>query len=354
MNTFVRTAQHPFLLNGPHGDPAVWVDLIDEDHALLFDLGDLRSLPNRKLLRIKHALVSHTHLDHFFGFDQLLRVSLTREREIGIVGPRGFTDNVAGKLRGYTWNLVEDYPIRMRVEEIEGGRVRSTVFSGKGRLQPEKASERPFERTIVEHPSYRIDAAVFDHGVPVLGFALREIEHLAVNKDRLDALGLAPGRWLNALKQAVRAGAPGDGEIEAAAADGTPRRLRLDEIASEVLLRSPGQQLGYLCDLSFTEANVERAVCLVRGAQLLICEAAFLHRDEGLARARKHLTARQAGEIARAAGVERLAPFHLSLRYEGSHELLFEEAAAAFGGPIVRLPALPRTAIAAPDSPPAP
>jgi ribonuclease BN (tRNA processing enzyme) len=33
----------------------------------------------------------------------------------------------------------------------------------------------------------------------------------------------------------------------------------------------------------------------------------------------------------------RLAPFHLSPRYQGREEELFEEAADAFGGPVLRL-----------------
>ena len=62
-----------------------------------------------------------------------------------------------------------------------------------------------------------------------------------------------------------------------------------------------------------------------------------MHEDERLARERNHLTARQAGELARAAGVGKLAPFHFSARYEGRHEELLQEAADAFGGPVVML-----------------
>ncbi len=57
----------------------------------------------------------------------------------------------------------------------------------------------------------------------------------------------------------------------------------------------------------------------------------FLHEDEKLAAERNHLTARQAGELAKAAGAAKLAPFHFSPRYEGRHEALVEEAAQAFG-----------------------
>jgi ribonuclease Z len=189
-----------------------------------------------------------------------------------------------------------------------------------------------------------VEAAVLDHGTPVLGLALREREHLAVDKARLLELGLVPGPWLAELKTRAREGAAAAAEIEARAADGSQRRLGFTRLAAELIRRSPGQSIGYLTDLRPTQENLDRAVALARGVQLLICEAPFLHADAALARERNHLTARQAGELAREAGVQRLAPFHLSARYEGREQELLDEAARAFGGPIVRLPRGPEPA----------
>jgi ribonuclease BN (tRNA processing enzyme) len=42
----------------------------------------------------------------------------------------------------------------------------------------------------------------------------------------------------------------------------------------------------------------------------------------------RHLTARACGEIATAAGVERLIPFHFSKRYEDEPERIYNEVAA--------------------------
>jgi ribonuclease Z len=97
------------LVNKSFGDPAVYIDLMFERRALLFDMGDVSALPTRKLLRITDVFVSHTHMDHFSGFDHLLRVCLGRDRGIKLYGPTGFLSQVEHKLASYTWNLVENY-----------------------------------------------------------------------------------------------------------------------------------------------------------------------------------------------------------------------------------------------------
>ena len=94
------------LVNPPFGDPGLLVDFLFEKRALLFDLGDIRALPPRKLLRISHVFVSHTHMDHFFGFDWLLRISLGRPNAIELFGPPGILAQVEAKLSAYTWNCL--------------------------------------------------------------------------------------------------------------------------------------------------------------------------------------------------------------------------------------------------------
>jgi ribonuclease Z len=338
-DTAVRAVLQPHLLNGPFGDPAVWVDVQDEGHALLLDLGELRALANRRLLRVEQGLVSHTHVDHFIGFDHLLRISLHRERALRLTGPRGFLENVGHKLGGYTWNLIGQYPLTLRLREIDGGEVRRAECSARrGDLIPRRLASRPFDGLIDRGERYSIHAELFDHGIPVLGFAIREHEQLAVDKDRLLREGLEPGPWLRTLKRVVRSNPDSDESIELPDNRGRSRRLPAAELAARLLRRGAGQSLAYVTDLDGSDENLRRAADLARGVHLLICEASFLHRDAALAQERNHLTARQAGELARAAGALRLAPFHFSPRYEGCEELLLEEAATAFGGPVTQLP----------------
>ncbi len=94
---------------------------------------------------------------------------------------------------------------------------------------------------------------------------------------------------------------------------------------------TPGRKLAYVTDTAWTPANVERIVELARGAEVLFIEGGFLERDRDHAAARRHLTARQAGTLARMAGVKRVVPFHFSPRYADEEDALRAELAAAFG-----------------------
>src|SRR3569623_453920 len=90
------------LENGVFGDPGVYVDLSYHNRAILFDIGDVTALPTRKLLRVSDVFVSHSHMDHFAGFDHLLRVCLGRDTGVRLYGPEKFIAQLEHKLAAYT------------------------------------------------------------------------------------------------------------------------------------------------------------------------------------------------------------------------------------------------------------
>jgi ribonuclease Z len=94
----------------------------------------------------------------------------------------------------------------------------------------------------------------------------------------------------------------------------------------------PGQRITYVVDTLFDQPNAERIVALARAADVFYCEARFLDVDRDEAEKRHHLTARQAGFLARAAGVRRLEVFHFSPRYQGMAQAFHAEARAEYAG----------------------
>jgi ribonuclease Z len=330
----MRPLLHPILLNGRFGDPALYVETLFEKHALMFDLGDISALSPRKIQRIDRIFVSHAHIDHFVGFDRLLRVLVGRERTVHLYGPPGFIERVHHKLQGYQWNLVGRYlcDLVFIVIEIDPPHaMRATRFRFKNAFAAEEmGSSRLVNGVLHSEPTYRVSAAMLEHRTPCLGFALEEVAHVNIWKNRLAERGLPIGPWLSELKRAVIDNRPDDFNVRVGGQPALDDRLMPLGGLRDVLTVTPGQKVAYVTDVADTPENRDAIVRLVRGADLLFIEAAFAEADTALAAARAHLTTTTAGRLAREAGVRRVEPFHFSPRYQGREEQMLAEVMAAF------------------------
>jgi ribonuclease Z len=320
----------PSLVNDPFSDPGLFIDFRFGRRALLFDLGELTSQSPRKLLRVSHAFVSHTHMDHFAGFDRLLRVCLHRAMPLHLIGPAGFADRVEHKLRAYTLNLLEQHPFDFLItaaEFVENGIERVCAFRAREAFRRQERSPVLIQDgTILEEEEFRIKGVVLDHGTPCLAFAFEEKLRVNVWSEGLKSLRLGVGPWLNEAKRAVRRGAPDDSEIFVS----RDRSIPLGVLKQHALRMARGQKIAYVVDAAYHEENVGRIVALACGADQLFIEAAFLDADADIAAQRRHLTARQAGDIAKRASVARFVPFHFSARYRDQEDRLRREADQAF------------------------
>lgn len=328
------------LVNDPFGDPGLYVDFRDERRALLFDVGDIATLPPRKLLRVSHVFVSHTHMDHFVGFDQMLRVVLGRKRNLALLGGPGFVAQVEHKLRAYTWNVVHRYTVELvlDVREIGAeGRGERARFSSRTGFAREPAA--PFEcvdDVLHDEALWRVRGRFVDHEMPCLAFVVEEKARPRVAKDRLAALGVSTGPWLRELKLAILAAAPPDTMIPLRWRDrrGEHEMSRsVGELTDVILDVAPGQRIGYATDLRFSEANRHTLAALFAGVDQLFIEAVFLEADRAHAQRKNHLTARQAGQIAREVGARAVVPFHFSPRYRPRAGDVVAEVLQAWSGP---------------------
>lgn len=335
----MRTTLDPRLVDPSGNESGLVVDVRDERRALLFDLGAIEPLAPRLLLRVTHAFVSHTHMDHFGGFDHLLALGLGRVARLVLWGGPGFADQVEHKLRAYTWNVVHRYEMAMTIEAHalggDGSRTHARFESVRGfaRSDDPPTPGGHAGDVLLDEPLFRVRAAFVDHEMPVLAFAIEEKAQVRVAVDRIAAMGLATGAWLRTLKQAVLADAPDATSIELVWRDRSgehAERRTVGELRPLVLDTIPGRRIGYVTDLRFTPANVEQLARLLGDVDLLYIESVFLERDRDQALRKNHLTARQAGEIAHRLRAKRVVPFHFSPRYRGDEQALRDELLAAW------------------------
>jgi len=230
---------------------------------------------NIGLLELREVFLTHYHADHYLGLPGMLKTFALRGRElpITIYGPRGLTDlfvalrRIFGKLT-YQYELVE--------------------------LQP---------GDMLDRGDYRIVTFRVTHRVPALGYALVEEPRPGrFDVAAADALGVPPGPERGRL-QAGEAIALDDGSIVTPdQVLGAPRAGRKVLVTGDT-----APSLGYLE--------------LAQGAELLVHEATFCEEERERAQETSHSTAREAAQVAAAAGVRMLALTHLSARYFGPEVL---------------------------------
>ncbi len=313
------------LVNGIFGDPLLHLRLHERKRSILFDLGEGGRLPARLAHQVTDVFISHAHIDHISGFLWLMRSRIGDLPNCRLFGPPGLTGHIAGMLRGIHWDRIGEWGPRFQVGELHDGRL---IVHGlqAGREERKRIDDRPVpDGLLLDDPAFKVWAVELRHGaIPVLAYGFEQTPKLNVRMDRLMTRNLAPGPWLGELKYHISAGAFGaairlpDGSTESAG-----------NLADQLLRITPAQKLVYATDLADSETNREKLIKLARGAHTFFCEAAFLEAERVQAGRSGHLTARGCGEIAQAAAVERLVPFHFSRRYEKNPFAVYDEVKAA-------------------------
>jgi ribonuclease Z len=242
---------------------------------------------NVGLLDFREVFLTHYHADHYLGLPGMLKTFALRGRDlpITIYGPRGLTElfsalrRIFGKLT-YPYELVE--------------------------LQP---------GDVLDRGEYRIVTFKVMHGVPALGYALVEEPRPGrFDVSTADALGVPPGPERGRL-QSGEAIALHDGTVVTPAQVlGAPRAGRKVLVTGDT-----APSLSYLD--------------LAEGAEVLVHEATFCEDERERAQETSHSTAREAAQVAAAAGVKLLALTHLSSRYFGPE--ILREARGTFPETVV-------------------
>lgn len=236
--------------------------------------------------RVDRICITHAHGDHCLGLPGVLQ-------------------------RRVLDGLREPVPLHCPAGAVPRLRM-LTEFARAGDGVPEPvtfcpASGSGLERA-AEGPGWRLETAPLDHRVPTVGYRLVEADGRRMLPERLRAAGVS---------------GPDVGRLQR---DGRLGGVRLAEVSEH----RPGQRAAFVMDTRLCDG----AYLLAEHADLLVCEATFLSRDAALADAYRHLTARQAGRLARESGVRRLVLVHFSQRYDDLREFA-DEAGEEHGDVVV-------------------
>ncbi|MFG2311201.1 ribonuclease Z [Streptomyces sp. NPDC048566] len=155
-------------------------------------------------------------------------------------------------------------------------------------------------------PAYTLEARRLSHPVESFGYRLVEPDGRRMLPERLAAHGIH-GPDVGLLHR-----------------EGSLRGVTLGDV-SEV---RRGQRFAFVMDTRLCDG----VDALAEGCDLLVIEATFLDGDHRLASEHGHLTAGQAGRVAREAGVRHLVLTHFSQRYADPAAFEREARAAGFDG----------------------
>ncbi|MFE7134924.1 ribonuclease Z [Streptomyces sp. NPDC057638] len=162
------------------------------------------------------------------------------------------------------------------------------------------------EGVLARTPAYTLQARRLSHPVDSFGYRLVEPDGRRMLPERLAAYGIA---------------GPDVGRLQRT---GELRGVTLDQV-SEV---RRGQRFAFVMDTRLCDG----VDALAEGCDLLVIESTFLDEDARLADEYGHLTAGQAGRVARDAGVRHLVLTHFSQRYTDPEEFERQARKAGFEG----------------------
>ena len=258
-----------------------------EGDILLFDCGEgtqRQMMGYATGFAIDDIFITHMQADHFLGIIGLLRTMGLQGRvdTMRLYAPTG-----TGEILHEAVHLgVERVPFPIEITELDAG-------------------------ARIDRGEYDVVAFGTQHGTRAVGYASVEHERLGrFNIDRARALGVPEGPLFGKLHRGETVEVDGR-MIGPAEVVGAPR---------------PGRTVVYTGDTRPCRETIDVA----RDADLLIHDATFGEEEADRARQTGHSTAREAADIARRAGVAKLALTHISARYADDPRTLEREARDVF------------------------
>lgn len=261
-----------------------------EGENILIDCGEGTQRQFRKArmnpCKVTRLLITHWHGDHVLGIPGLLQTFALSgyNKTLFVYGPKGTKEFMTGLLR--LFNFTRKYEIE--VEEVSG--------------------------KFFENKDFYLGAKSMTHGIPCNAYCFVKKGQIRIDKNKLKKSKLPQGSLLKELKE------------------GKDVEYKNKKYFAKNLTYSEGDRK--ICLVLDTSMN-NSIVGFAKDSDLLVCESSFGAELEDKAKDHKHLTSKQAGEIAKKSKSKKLVLTHVSSRYEMDLKKVLNDAKEVFKNSIL-------------------
>jgi ribonuclease Z len=295
---------HPSLKSRPDEDIAILISPENHPAQYLCECGQASDLTVKECQNLAALFISHCHIDHFIGFDTILRHQLGIGKKVTILGPKGMAEIVRHKILGYHWNLIEPGSITYEIRELHAPYEFHTY-----ELNPptwDLQDLGPQKTTIpYQNEAFQVEYCLLDHGTPSVAYLFKAHDKTSID---LTGSGLQPGPWVKQLKEA-----------HAASNHNNPINIQGKETPAHelypLLSTTPGYRLGVIMDHAATPENHKCITDLFQGADTVFIECFYSDEDADFATRNHHSHASASATVLRQANVKSAIPVHFSRKY---------------------------------------
>ncbi len=303
-------------------DISLLISLDNHRWQYICDCGQASTYNVKEYQNTRAIFISHTHIDHFIGWDEIMRHQIGSKKRVSICGPKGIARQIQAKLLAYTWNLIEPQSIQYEIREILDGQQVNVYELNTGNWDLVKVES--FQSNIVyQDLDFEVRYTILDHKTASIAYRFNEKDRIKID---LSDQRIKGGKWVARLKEAF---ALNDPEVE----------IEIDQKMYKagdwfhLLSVKKGHSLGVIMDHAAHEENHKKIKALFSNCDQVYIESFFNEADKEMAQLHYHSYSRLSAEIMRAAKVKKAIPIHFSKKYkEEDIKALQEEFYAAFSG----------------------
>lgn len=248
--------------------------------GLLLDCGEgtqrQMSIAGINRIKVKKVLVTHWHGDHVSGLVGLIQTigHGAEEPVLEIFGPKGS-------------------------KEVMSHLMKSCIFYNKVKIIIHEIDSKELI-TVAENKDYIIQVINVEHSVPCLAYSFIIKDQYNINVEKAAKLGIKPGPKMGELQK--------KGQTKVG-----NKIVKVEEVGK----LKKGKKVSFIFDTRICKQCIE----LAENADLLISESSFEQQHAERAAKVKHLSTKDAANIAIKAKVKKLLITHFSQRYKNTKTL---------------------------------